>query len=136
MVVVAGFTAILSAAAVESKEIVMRSPPVKIDEHERILDSNEIAALRCAHIARRIVSDRDGIVMSSERVSHSEEFGYVFRYDIVRSLDDDRGRTHRSHSVFLLWTEDCETFLIASHAMYQLPDLRKLQKDQKESDEK
>ena len=28
--------------------------------------------------------------MDSERVSHSDEFGYVYRYDVVHLLDDDR----------------------------------------------
>ena len=61
----------------------MRSPPTKIDECERSLGSDEVEALRCTGTARRIVSDRDGIVMDSERVSHSDEYGYVYRYDIV-----------------------------------------------------
>jgi hypothetical protein len=102
----------------------MRSPPTKIDERERVLDRNEVATLRCTGTARQIVSDHDGIVMDSERVSHSDEFGYVYRYDIVQLLDDGRGATHKCHTLLLLWTRDCEMFELASHSMYRLPDLQ------------
>jgi len=98
------------------------SPPTKMDERERPLDSDEIAALRCTGTARRLASDFDGIVMASERVSRCDEHGYIYRYDIVRLLDDDRGGTHRSHTVLLLWTRDCEMFMLATHPMYRLPD--------------
>jgi len=120
------FTTMLSAVAVESREVAMRSPPPKMDAHERVLDSNEVAARRCTYEARRIVSDRDGIVIDSETVSHSDKFGYVYRYDMVRLLDDGRGGIYKSHTVFLVWTQDCETFELATHPMYQLPDLRNL----------
>jgi hypothetical protein len=126
IVIVTAFTAMLLAVAVEAKEITMRSPPLKMDEHERVLNSDEVTALRCTHDARRIVSDRDGIVMDSERVSHSDRFGYVYRYDLVQLLDDERGATYKSHTVFLVWTQDCETFELATHPMYQLPKLEDL----------
>ena len=104
----------------------MQSPPTKVGEQERVLNSDEVAALRCTCTARRIVSDRDGIDMDSESVSYSDEFGYVYRYDIVRSLDDGRGGIHKSHTVLLMWTQDCETFHLASHPTYQLPNLADL----------
>jgi hypothetical protein len=104
----------------------MWSPPTKLDERERVLHSDEVAALPCTGMARRIAADYDGIVMDSERVSHSDEFGYVYRYNVVHFLDDDRGGTHECHTLILLWTRDCEMFELASHSMYRLPDsLRK-----------
>jgi hypothetical protein len=72
----------------------MRSPPTKMDERERVLDSDEVAALRCTGTARRIAADYDGIVIDSERVSHSDAYGYIYRYDIVQLLDDGGGGTH------------------------------------------
>jgi hypothetical protein len=103
----------------------MRSPPTEMDERERLLDSDEVAALRCTETARRIASDYDGIVMDSERVSHSDEYGYVYRYDIVTLLSDDRGGTHKCHALILLSTRDREMLELAWHSMYRLPDLKR-----------
>jgi hypothetical protein len=58
--------------------------------------------------------------MDSERVSHSDKFGYIYRYDVTRLLDDDAG-AYTSRTVLVVWTADCETWEIASYPTYQLP---------------
>lgn len=85
-------------------------------EHERPLDSDEDAVLRCTGTARRIASGYDGAVMASERVSRCDEHGYIYRYDIARLTDNERGGTHKPHTVLLLWTRDCEMFELATDA--------------------
>ena len=99
------------------------SPPTKMGERERPLDSDEVDALRCTGTARRIAPGYDGAVTASERVSHCDGHGYVYRYDIVRLLDDDRGGSFKYRAMLLLWTRDCEMFELATHPMYRLPDL-------------
>jgi hypothetical protein len=46
----------------------MIRPPSTMDHSERGLSSTEIAESLCTNLVRRVVGDRPGIVMSSERV--------------------------------------------------------------------
>ena len=104
----------------EAMELAMRSPPSKMDQHEQVLNSDEVSKAAWTDRARSIVADRPGIVMSSEEVTRSDQFGYIYRYQVVRVLDDDVDQT-KIRSVFVLWTTDCETFRFASYPMYRLP---------------
>jgi hypothetical protein len=116
MVVASAFAAV----SAESKEVAMRSPSPIVDQHEKMLDSKQIASLSCTDHIRRSFSDEPGIVMDSERVSHSDKFGYIYRYDVARLLEDDSGG-YTARRVLVVWTADCETYEIASYPTYQLP---------------
>ena len=59
--------------------------------------------------------------MDNETVSRSDRFGYIYRYDVAVSLDDDGPGDHVVRSVLVVWTTDCETWQFASYPTYQLP---------------
>lgn len=98
----------------------MHSPPVEIEPSEKVLKGDEIAMAACTAEARNTVASRPGIVMNSEIVSHSDEFGYIYRYDVVGSIES-RGETINIHNVMIVWSKDCESIQFASHSMFKLP---------------
>jgi hypothetical protein len=62
-----------------------------MDPHERVLNSEQVARLHCTHQIRRSFSNMPGIVMGSEKVSQSDKFGFVYRYDLSKVLRDESG---------------------------------------------
>jgi hypothetical protein len=95
-----------------------------MSDDERRLDPDAMAQLRCTETSRRMALNRPGVVAESEAVSQSEEFGYVYRYDIVHVLQEG-GESHTCRSVLVQWSKDCETFYIATYSAYQLPVRRR-----------
>ncbi len=59
--------------------------------------------------------------MDSETVSRSDEFGYIYRYDLVQSVADERGEIHDVRSILVIWTKDCETIRLVTYPAFQLP---------------
>jgi hypothetical protein len=100
----------------------VRSPSTTMQQDERPLDSNDVSGLSCTNDIRRCLSNRPGIVMGSERVTRSDKFGYIYRYDISHVIDDERGGSYTCRFVFVVWTYDCKTWEFATHPMYQLPE--------------
>ena len=92
----------------------MRAPPALMDSSEQQLQRSEIDDLRCLDDARkRIVAAHEADV-ASERVSRSDEFGYVFRYDVVTTENDDRGNEFRIHAILVIWSDDCKMLKLAN----------------------
>jgi hypothetical protein len=97
--------AVVSAVA---KEVAMRSPSVTAQQGEKLLGSNEVSELSCTDAIRRSVSKTPGIIMDSERVTHSDEFGYIYRYDVSQVLDDEKFGSYTYRMTYVMWTFDCE----------------------------
>jgi len=99
----------------------MRAPAALMDSSEQQLHRSEIADLQGLDDARkRIVAAHEADV-ASERVSRSDEFGYVFRYDVVTTENDDRGNEFRIHAILVIWSDDCKMLKLASYPTYRLP---------------
>jgi len=96
------------------------APPAEMDGHERVLNSGEIAKSPCTNLARRVAAGRPGTVMSSEKGSYSDEFGNIYRYDLVVPIEHE-GKIHRVRSIFVVWSKDCETIGIATYPTFRLP---------------
>lgn len=98
----------------------MKFPPAKIDQNERLLNSDEISALPCTELARKIVED---IVKSTgpgwmvdksvETVSHDDEFGYIYRFRVTSTFKEN-GKTYTHEYLDVLWSKDCKSMGIAS----------------------
>lgn len=93
----------------------MRSPLPQIDQDEQILSREEISGLPCTDRVRNTLGSYSGLVTDSETVSRSDEFGYIYRYDIVYPADGEKGEVDL-RSKLVLWTKDCETFELATHS--------------------
>jgi hypothetical protein len=65
-----------------------------------------------------------GIVMDSEKVSQSDKFGYIYRYDVSEMLRDERGTDYTVRTVLVIWTADCEMWEFATYPMFELPGQR------------
>jgi hypothetical protein len=101
----------------EASKIAMRTPPSRMEQHERELNDGEIAELSCTDKARRLTA-QIAVVISNEVVSCSDEFGYIYRYDIDEPVE---GAMHRVHAALVLWSRDGEMFEIAIVSKFQLP---------------
>ena len=99
----------------------MRTPPSRLEQHEQVLSSMEIAELSCTQIARKIASGI-AIIVTNEVVSRSDEFGYIYRYDIAEPVEDASGEIHRVEAGLVLWSEDCETFKIRAYSKFKLQE--------------
>jgi hypothetical protein len=98
------------------KARIMTSPPISADQYERVLSSSEITGLPCNEAARSVAATYPNVVWSSERVSQSNQFGYVYRYDMVNQIDGEDVR-----SMLLLWTKNNKTFRLATYSLADLP---------------
>jgi hypothetical protein len=93
-------------------------PPEEMNQNERELDQSEIAALSCTPEIRRMTSDRAGIIMNSERVSYSDKFGYIYRYDGKTFA----GAHFVNRFIVVYWTTDCTTAKMVYYPLFELPD--------------
>src|SRR5262245_53263974 len=121
---VAFFITALAAGSGATKEGVMRSPSATTQQEERPLDSREVSELSCTDEIRRNVANTPGIIMESERVTHSNKLGYIYRYDVSQILSDPKYGSYAYKSIFIVWTADCKTWEIATHPLYQPPQYR------------
>ena len=96
-------------------------PRPEMDPQERVLNSEQIARLHCTDQIRRSFSNKPGIVMDSEKVSQSDQFGYVYRYDLSEVLRDESGTDYTIRTVLVVWTTDCEMWEFATYPMFELP---------------
>ena len=99
------------------------TPPSKMDRPERSLTSDQIAKSPCTDLARSFAGKLPGTLMDSETASLSDEFGHVYRYDMVNPIEF-RGVTHRVHTILVVWSKDCEAVMIATYPTYELPSPR------------
>jgi len=128
--IVAAFSIVLMAAGVDSREATMRLPPQEVAQNEHVLKSEEVIELKCTPSARKIAAKYAGIIMQSEIVSRDEKFGYIYRYNMVKSVTDDgsfhpedgtKGNVYKVQTKLVLHTEDCETFKLATYPLFELP---------------
>jgi hypothetical protein len=105
---------------VEATKITMQWPPAVMDRDERVLGSNEIAgSSSCTNLARRAAGQIPGVIIDSEQVSLSTEFGHIYRYNIMRPIRDE-GKTYHVHSILVVWSKDCETDDIVIYPTFKL----------------
>lgn len=95
-------------------------PPSTMDQGERALSNREIRESPCTNLVRRFAGDYPGIVMSSETVSRSDQFGNIYRYRIVQSIED-KGETHQIQSILVVWSKNCVTVELATYPTFRLP---------------
>jgi hypothetical protein len=88
---------------------------------ERRLEADDVAQLPCTEMIRSTALNWPGIIPESEVVSQSEDFGYVYRYDLAELVRED-GEEHTYRAVFVCWSKDCEGYYIAHYPTYRLPD--------------
>lgn len=97
----------------------VRTPTSAVEPHERVLSAAEVATLACTISVREIASDRDGIILSSEVVTETEELGFIYRYDVSATAHDGDGSTLKVNMKFVIWSRDCKSFAIASYPTFR-----------------
>lgn len=111
----------------------MERPLVEANYTERELGNNEITDLPCTSTVRNIASGYDGIIMESEKVTHDERLGYIYRYNIVNFGVDDgsfhpelgtKGTTYKVETKLVVHTLDCINFRATTYPMFELPNPR------------
>jgi hypothetical protein len=118
---------LLSVLLVQQAQANMRSgnmlaPPAQMDSSQQQLRRSEISISQHLNDARKEIVSSRGADPASERVSRSDEFGYVFRYDVVTTENDDRGNTFRIHMILVIWSDDGKMLKLATSPTYKLPN--------------
>ncbi len=98
----------------------MRSPSAKADPSEKVLSGNDIAGMACTADIRRSASSWPGISMDRERVSRSDEFGYIYRYGVSEAVNDNESGARLYEYTLILWTSDCQTWQISTLPTLQI----------------
>ena len=101
----------------------MQSPSVVPSQDERDLDEGELTRLDCLNEERRALASDLGALLESERTTHSDDFGYIFRYEGSRVLEDEDGTSSKHRFHLIIWSEDCTELSLATHPDFELPDV-------------
>ena len=99
----------------------MPAPPSDMTPDEQLLDADQLAQLDCLSIERRRLVTSRGGDLDSEKGSHSEKFGYIFRYDVSKTMADDSGKLFTVTSMIVFWTSDCKMLSMATYPGLVLP---------------
>lgn len=102
----------------------MQSPPVVPNQDEQELDESDLARLDCLNKERHELAILLGAVLESERITRSDDFGYIFRYEASRIMEDESGAPYSYRFRLTLWSEDCAEFSVATHSNFELPETR------------
>ena len=57
--------------------------------------------------------------MSGETASHSDEFGFIYRYRVTHAFQEN-GKNYSVDLIYVLWGKDCESMGIASFPTFEL----------------
>ena len=77
----------------------MNGPSSTRSEDERTVDPHDV----CLAGPRLQLAKQLGAVLETETISHSEKFGYIFRYEILGQVADEDGKTKEVKSILVLW---------------------------------
>ena len=92
----------------------MQTPHVVPSQDERELNESERAGLDCLKETRHKVVGDFGALLESERITRSDNFGYIFRYEGYSVLKDEDGTSHKLRFHLILWSEDCTKLFLAA----------------------
>jgi hypothetical protein len=120
IMLVLAFANTLNAVAYESISMARQAPRITMDSGEHMLSSSEIAESPCTNLVRGIVGRMPDVVMASEEVSRSDDFGNIYRYRIVRPIEDG-GKIYEAQLILVAWSTDCEAVELATYPTFQLP---------------
>lgn len=97
----------------------MNFPPPRIDQNERLLNFDEASTLSCTGMAKKAIEEiiksaepNETVDMSSETVSHHDEFGYVYRYAATRTFKEN-GKEYSHEFTYVFWSKDCKSMGMA-----------------------
>jgi hypothetical protein len=99
----------------------MDSPPARAGPDERPVDPDEVIDLPSTSLIRHAFSDYPDLILASERITHKEPYGYIFRYDIRTHHVYQRG-VYTSEAVMVAWMPDDGSFYAAYYPLYELPE--------------
>ena len=71
--------------------------------------------------ARQVSARYTGLVMSSETVSYSGKFGYIYRYDIFFSDPEKMSNDYKVDAILVVWSNDGEYVKLVTYPTYELP---------------
>jgi hypothetical protein len=94
------------------------SPPPTRAPSERELNGDDVARLRSLDNARKNLIAGYGATAESEQATHSDKYGYVYRYDIERYVDEEDDGRMIVHTILVLWTTDCRALSIATYPTF------------------
>lgn len=95
-------------------------PNAHADLDEVLVDPADVQRLQLTNLVKRCLPDYDGLIRRSERVTYSERFGYVFRYDIRKTIVTEKG-VFTIEAVVVVFQPDSQSINIAHHALFELP---------------
>lgn len=98
----------------------MNAPPSVKEDTERELTHKDLLGLQCLDQARRDIVSKHEANPKAVQVSHSETYGYIFRYPITRIVNDKGDTSAEVRSVLVLWTKDCKSLEIAVYPSFEL----------------
>jgi hypothetical protein len=93
----------------------MPAPPSAMAHDEQLLDSDQLNQLDCLNVERKKIVIGHGGILDSEKVSRSETYGYIFRYNVERPCVDEIIGPYTARSTLVLYTKDCKTFSGATY---------------------
>jgi hypothetical protein len=97
----------------------MDRPPIQLGLSELVLNSSEVAKLGFATKARQIAQAIGPVKIESEKITFDENFGYIFRYDIIKFVEEDgtfhpeagmKGTIHKIESKIMVLTKNGQQF--------------------------
>ena len=120
-----GILAILSFAmfhaSAVAKESVMKSPPPVMDLQNEVSPTDGDSARCTALIRASSIVKQPGVVTSSERVSYSNEFGHILRYEMMGPVGDKDKSIDRARFTLVIWSKDCMTMRFVTYPVFDLP---------------
>ena len=102
----------------------MQTPPVVPSQDEREVDECELARLNFSNEKRQTFASDFDAFLENERITHSNDFGYIFRYEASKVMEGEDGISSKHRFHLILWSEDCTEFFLATHSDFKLPDVR------------
>lgn len=112
--------AMMSLGSLEGEGQSMRLPPPQTEKSERSVDEKDAQVLSCAAMARRLASSYELSSLTSEKLTYSDAFGYIFRYDIAQVVSDDE-ESITIDLVLVVSSRDCQSFKAVTYSKFELP---------------
>jgi hypothetical protein len=107
---------VLESSAGESSMLISPDIPPKNSTADERLISREELDERCPQLRKEailIAEKHPTFVMSSERASYSQKYGYILRYSRRSSVEMPDGTVEDGNSTVILFTKDCSLVHVA-----------------------
>ena len=95
-------------------------PPEEPTADERPLGKEVVEKISCTAYVREDLAGKIGADLSTEAVTKSSKFGYVFRYLVV-SREEVGSKVYDAKAKYVVGIKNCNRLLIGYYPQYDLP---------------